>query len=393
MGITRALRWLLMAALWSVGVAHAFPPDLSDWNAPHKPLQFKFKTAMEGCKDSFPTITFDFSEPGPTVLQQSCHSTTAGGGLGTVYRKATCPTGSTLVGNECKRDSACKKGEEYDLLFKIGWANFYSGRGGTIDLDGGGSVTPLPPIQDPPGDICYQGCSAYMTVKKDQYVDKAAMENGNVPILQDATYYETGESCKEGKPNTDLAGPPPPPHDPGCTGPNCGTSPGGGNDKPPAEPPKKPGAGPDKPGHQDQGPGGGGGPKPGNSDNDAKPVCGVEGKPACTTRIDESGTPTDAGGRMGTEGLNNEWSKKDSALDRIRDASDKNTGWGATPGWFASGQCQPMSFGDFMGVDLRIDHCVAMPYARAVSTFLWVVVTFFAITGMVSRTVGAGARS
>ena len=290
--------------------------------------------------------------------------------------------------------SQCNQGQESDLLFRVGWGQYYSGSGGTIEVEGGHSVTPLPPIKKAPGDICQNGCSAFMTTTNDQYVDLSTESNGTVEILQESTYYFTGGVCNEGPPNTDLNGDRPDLGDGDGPGDTDSGDPGDGNDDPPGIPPSKPNKPPKPDQDNDQGgPGGQGGANSGNDDNDQEPTCGYGDLPPCNTRIDETGTPHDAGDRMETNKLNNEYTKLDNALDDISKKSDKDTSWGVTPGWFQSGSCSPFQFGDIKGQAFRIDYCVAMPYARAVSTFLWVVVTFFAITGMVSRTVGAGARS
>jgi hypothetical protein len=250
-------------------------------------------------------------------------------------------------------------------------------------------------METPPQMVCLGGCQAFSGAGGlgSQYADMSTLSDGHVQIVQDVEYMTTGEGCSQPGPNTDLSG-----DNPGDGGDGGGDTdsgdPGDGNDDPPGQPPNKPPKPPKPdPDNNSGGPGGGGGPDGENDDNDREPRCGHGNLPPCNARIDETDTPRDAGERMGTKKLNNEFTKLDNALHDISNKSDKDTSWGAVPGWFNSGSCTPFQFGDIKGESLRIDYCVALPFARAVSTFMWVVVTFFAITGMVSRTVGAGARS
>lgn len=330
---------------------------------------------------------------------------------GIFYASQVCPKNSSANGSACvcsagfeEIEGQCvpvgkcedKAGDFISKLFRIGWARYYANSSdGSIALEGGGSVTPIPPIKNPPLSACLDGCQAFAghTGKGPQYADKQTLENGNVEILQSVEFMYTGKSCVQPDPNTDL------------NGDNPGAPSGGGDNE--GDPDKDPdgdgGDKPDKPpkpeddppgGDKPHGPGSGGGSTDPNApnDNDTEPSCGSGTLPPCNTRIDETGTPRDGGVRMSTDRLNNDMTKLDNTLHGIGESSSKNTSWGITPGWFNSGQCQPMKFGTFMHQDMTINHCVAEPYARAVSSFLWIVATFFAIIGMVSRTVGGGSR-
>ena len=314
--------------------------------------------------------------------------------------------GGTAI-NTRVTENACeaKMGEAQMLQFKLGWAMYYNNPdGGTIRTSDGGSVTPVPPMGKPPFQVCLGGCAAVggSTSSQGQYADLATLANQHVQIVENREYAFNGKECTSDGPETDLSG-----ENPGADGDNGGggdgdgdgdggggddggggggdDNPGGGSQDPPGTPPKpKPDGG--EPG---DGPGGGSG---GNNDPQSEAACGVAGKPPCNTQIDESGTPTGPGDKMNRDNIDRQYDKLKDSLGSIWNRSDKDTSWGVVPDWFASTGCTPWSFGQLKGgVALTIDYCPAVPFAKGATTFMWVVVTFFAVVAMVGRTVGAGS--
>lgn len=293
----------------------------------------------------------------------------------------------------------CQEGNTQKIEFKIGWAQYFNTPdGGQIPLaNGTSSVTPLPPQGKLPLDACVGGCRYYYDGGEQYWVNPDTLSQGNVQRYASARYKSSDMECTEST-DTDLSGdnPGPPDTDPGNPddpgdpgdndnpGGNNGENPGGGNS---GGPDHNTGDGGDPGDDDSNGPGGG------NNQNPAEPQCGVGGKPPCNTSIDESGTPSGPGDKMDTGKIGEQFDKLRDQLDRIKNKGDKDTSWGVFPSWFRTGSCQPWNFGAFGATTLSIDYCPAVPYAQAAASFMWLVVTFFAVTGMVSRTLGGGARS
>lgn len=82
-------------------------------------------------------------------------------------------------------------------------------------------------------------------------------------------------------------------------------------------------------------------------------------------------------------------------LDSIKNKSDKDTSWGTVPTWIEHGQCAPWDLGvmELPGhsIPLVINICVIEPYVVGVTSFLWVVATFFFTIAMVFRVTTATA--
>lgn len=307
----------------------------------------------------------------------------------------------TMVWQEYDNLCEAKMGQETTLQFKLGWAMYFNNPdGGTIRTADGGSVTPIPPMGKPPFEICQAGCVAVggSTSSHGQFADMSTLANGHVQIVEVRDYSFNGKECTNNT-DTDLSGSNPGSDggqpgggdggdgDDGDGGDSGGGSggdpPGGGNQNPPGTPPAP---NPDG-GDPGDGPGGGSG---GNNDQITEAQCGVAGKPPCTAQIDETGTPTGPGDKMNRDNIDRQYDKLKDGLSSIWNRSDKDTSWGVVPNWFASTGCTPWSFGDIKGVGFTIDYCPAVPYAKGATTFMWVVVTFFAVLAMVGRTVGAG---
>lgn len=123
-------------------------------------------------------------------------------------------------------------------------------------------------------------------------------------------------------------------------------------------------------------------------------ACGAPGQPVCAVKVDESGMPSTGGDGMGVSGLNEAMDNAADALGTVTDSSGMDTSWGVIPSWFSSSACTPWTLGTFPIINraITINICAVQDYAVAVMTFLWCVGTFFAILGMVGRTVGSGAH-
>ena len=381
-----------LVALFFSGTASAFNPTPSNWTAPGGGGGYIHPTAMAACKSNWPTIVFSFSEPGPLVAFQVCYSQAAGGILGTVYRKLTCPADSTQQPDGSCLWAKCRAGQTRKFTVPLGWtSNEGAVSDAAVALIGG-------------GEVCLEGCTVSVKTITDVFTrpSEPVGEDGSKIIYGEFSGTLTGAECVG---NTTFPPPPKPPSNdeppedddtdkepPGkdCKGENCETTPGfekPGNPGPGTNPGDTP------PGGGKTGPGGGGGigdPDVPN-DNDTEPNCGIGDQPPCNTKIDESGTPRDGGDRMGTERLNHDFTKLDNVLPKIYDRSDKDTTWGVVPSWFGSGSCTPFSFGDIHGVPFTINHCVAVPYAQGAATFMWVVGTFFAVLALVFRSIGGSS--
>lgn len=314
--------------------------------------------------------------------------------------ECVCNSGYRESGNKCVQEGVCRDGEMTDLEFKIGWAFYYNDpQTGKNPLnDGQSSVTPVPPQAKIPLDVCYNGCWHYYNGDERYWVDSSQIDSGVVPRFGSAEFRSSDMACT--KPfESDLAGDKP--DDPEEPDSDDG-EPGGGDDDDDNPEGEQPGGGRGPQDDVDNNPGGddedagddpNNGPGGGNNQNPAEQQCGVAGKPACNSKIDETGTPSGPGDKMDTGKLGTEFDKLRNQLDRIGDKSTKDTSWGVVPSWFRTGGCSPMNLGSSGPINFTIDYCPAVPYAQGAATFMWLVVTFFAVTGMVSRTLGAGARS
>ncbi len=80
--------------------------------------------------------------------------------------------------------------------------------------------------------------------------------------------------------------------------------------------------------------------------------------------------------------------KRKDGVDKITDASDKDTSWGASFSWLQNGGCRPIDLGTLplgAGIPIRLDICMIVPYVNAILNFLWAVGTFLAVVSMVFR--------
>lgn len=129
---------------------------------------------------------------------------------------------------------------------------------------------------------------------------------------------------------------------------------------------------------------GGGG--SGEGENTGPKECGTPGRPKC--QIDETGTPDgkDAFNTAG-ESLTSAFEDATNQLSNITKSDDKDTsfGQGAT-GWFTPGACESLNLGDMNGIPLVVNFCDQVSAASNITSFIWVVSTFFGILWLVFNT-------
>lgn len=335
-----------------------------------------------------------------------------------------CPANSAEVGGQCRCAAdfvedggqcwaGCDDKEDQlsNRMVQTGWARWYPDGTGQVPLQSGGTANVLSGPAAAPATICSGGCR----MRKiggvlDNWVESGSIAGQTVPMYSEFQYQFTGGICGADPDFTGtVAGPRPP--DGGASGPAAGD--GGKGDPGQATDPG------DKPGTSGSGQGGGAGEGSGSgpgsgeggaagsgagpgkgggigggivNDNNAERLCGVGDLPPCNTLIDETGTATDGGERMSTEDLNHEMTKLDNVLPGIYERGDKDTSWGVVPAWFDSASCTPWDFGEFIGgINLTVDYCPAVPYAKGAASFMWLVVTFFAVLALVFRSVGGAS--
>ena len=134
------------------------------------------------------------------------------------------------------------------------------------------------------------------------------------------------------------------------------------------------------------GTGGGGTGTGGNNITVNVDTCGIPGKPKC--QIDESGTPDgkDAFKSAG-EALSGAYEDATSQFSEITKADDKDTSFGeGARGWFTPGACEALNLGDMNGIPLVVNFCDQVAAASNVTSFIWVVSTFFGILWLVFNT-------
>lgn len=130
-----------------------------------------------------------------------------------------------------------------------------------------------------------------------------------------------------------------------------------------------------------------------NGDEEGGLECGIDDKPACKVKVDETGTPNGAGA-ISQDGLNTAMDKAEAGIAKAIDRANMDTSWGGVPSWFSTGSCTPWQLGTLpiINKQITLNICVIQPYVIGVMSFLWVVGTFFAIIGMVGRVVGSGVH-
>lgn len=125
------------------------------------------------------------------------------------------------------------------------------------------------------------------------------------------------------------------------------------------------------------------------SSTDLEPVamaCGVAGTPACSVKVDETGTPT--GESFGDAGaLDEAFDLRTDGLAVARDMAG-DTSWGIVPAWTNDQACEPwdvFTLPEAIGGDVvTVDLCPLMPLAEGILNFIWVMLGIFAITSMVA---------
>lgn len=417
--VFRVLLGLVMAGLFSTANAQGAPYDPHSWTCGHvqktdAPAMAQYDTCLVNAPNRYMHLNPPWSlkyqkrieHPIPVLFTdfiqyRYCRKDDTYNASTNKCIPRACPAGQELVNGVCEDTGTCKAGKKAGIEFKIGWAHYFNDpdTGANPLNNGTASVTPIPPQSELPLDVCYQGCFHYYDGNERYWVDSTEILNGVVPRFGSADYVSSEMECTQPL-DTDLAGPlpenPPPPDD-------DDGEPGGGDDDDDNPEGEEPGGGRGPQDDRDNNPGGddddpgddpNNGPGGGNNQNPAEQQCGVAGKPACTSKIDETGTPSGPGDKMDTGKLGTEFDKLRNQLDRIGDKSTKDTSWGVVPSWFStSGGCAPLNLGSAGPINFTIDHCPAVPFAKGAASFMWLVITFFAVTGMVSRTLGAGARS
>lgn len=304
----------------------------------------------------------------------------------------SCPVNSTVEGDGCacnagyfevggvckKRESACEFGTVKNVVIPLGWSDDED----SVIANGASHVGQK---------VCLNGCEVGLNTIKDVFTRPGEKVAGqSQPVYGEYSGVTTGAECDQ---NTDFPQPDKP--DEGSSGGSGGAGGDGGDggdggnggDHEPY-----PGEGDDGGGDSND-PGEAGVNHPGGANNqpNAEATCGVPGKPECTSRIDETGTPTGPGDKMSTEPIGAEFDKLRDQLNRITDKGDKDTSWGVNPSWFASGACEPWNLGEIHGQALNINYCPAVPYAQGAASFAWIVVTFFAVVHLVGAALNVRA--
>lgn len=320
--IRRFLAGLFMALLLS-GAAHAAEPVVQYrtvlegvWHssreaacnawAPLKASQLGASWSVSNVESHVPTCVWRFYYS-PTNYYTN-HSTG-------YEQRAWCPgTGAPPVGGQC--EDTCQAGQPKVLTFGSAWAS------SPEDIPDPGTFN-LPPTSWCDGS-CFFSFNDLLSVD----VDLEPSSNGYYEITTTNEYIGTGAACGTASEPPENPDPEPPCGDGNCT-PGDGDGDGGGDgdgdgggdpgdgvgdgddgDNPGGENPGD-GAGGDGDGDGDgDGSGSGGGPGgngEGEGEDEGTGECGIDGKPACKVKIDESGMPSD--------------SERGSALDAARTAA------------------------------------------------------------------------
>lgn len=389
--------------------------------------------------NSDPATTLEVTMEPPIKTIVSCPANAEPDGSG----GCVCKPGSTENNGQCSMP--CEQGTREGRAARVGYARATARADGALwrTTDGRSYMAPVAGMPNPanveaPGVFCDGTCEWVQdSGLQDWWVSNDPGPTGLYSVFKEYTYIRTGGKCtgKTDAMNPDTAPPPcdgyigtvggkttcvakaPPTSATGQsapTGPKPTSSPAGSKPTdsgqprvgPNGETPGKPG---DRQGLQDLGgtgtgtdPTGTGTPKPsttstGTTTTTTTPTgtqtkiemdietCGLPGKPAC--KIDESGTPSGEGFGNDAKGtLEGEWSKLDQLITGIGSKGDKDTSW-AVPSWFSPGACKPWNLGTIpeLSVTFSVDLCPHMPMINGILNFMWVVGTFFACLGMISR--------
>lgn len=357
-------------------------------------------------------------------------------------KPASCPANSTLANGECscapgyvEQGGQCvnpnqqcqdKQGSTTIVNWTVGYT-----RTPDIDADPNWVLTGPPNVIPSDKQACYQGCKVSLGDATMAYQSASPTPTGLYRLSMDLTATHGGSSCTSGDSDGPLNPNQPIPPCPGFVGEVNGKLGCYGtaekparDDKPTPKPPapidkgnpaagEKPATGDGSgnggagrtPTNGNGGPAGGpagaaGGTKPDGQtdkptdDKKEQQNCGAPGQPKCG--IDESGTPSGRGAfDSSRDSLNANADKMMGGLDSIKNTSDKDTSWGVVPTWIDHGQCAPWDLGVMelpgKSIPLVVDICVIEPYVVGVTSFLWVVATFFLTIAMVFRVTTATA--